>query len=316
MSVPQCLFFQDLEDLTEVFGRMSAGTSGQKLPLWADFSFLTFSVVLKQSWGLARFWCTQVWSWRSSSPASSPQRHVGRWSRHSLMCASPPGTRGVASHSSGRCFYAPCTLGWSRMSERRTSGSSRPSLRVQVLAVFSFISLGKSQFKCNVWENIWKSQTPFFQTSAAFWYTETGKTYHRRGGGSKTVFGEGFYGMFSLSWGLPPPLVFLWTTGCTPRGIPKPRVYQEDVNGEKLTVKKWWIFGADFSRFGADFFRFIRDINGEKETSRYWWSFSRLVFHGLPPLEFRNTRSFSPYVIQVPFRPLIFLSLPFWISML
>ena len=21
---------------------------------------------------------------------------------------------------------------------------------------------------------------------------------------------------------------------------------QEDVNGEKLTVKKWWIFGADF----------------------------------------------------------------------
>ena len=22
--------------------------------------------------------------------------------------------------------------------------------------------------------------------------------------------------------------------------------HQEDVNGEKLTVKKWWIFGADF----------------------------------------------------------------------
>ena len=35
------------------------------------------------------------------------------------------------------------------MSGRRTSGSSRPSLGVQVLAVFSFFSLGNSQFeKC------------------------------------------------------------------------------------------------------------------------------------------------------------------------
>ena len=33
------------------------------------------------------------------------------------------------------------------MSGRRTSGSSRPSLGVQVLAVFSFISWGKPQFK-------------------------------------------------------------------------------------------------------------------------------------------------------------------------
>ena len=40
MSVPKCFFFQDLEGLTEVFGRMSVGTSGRKLPLWADFSFL------------------------------------------------------------------------------------------------------------------------------------------------------------------------------------------------------------------------------------------------------------------------------------
>ena len=40
MSVSKCLFFQDLEGLTEVFGRMSAGISGQKLPLWAEFSFL------------------------------------------------------------------------------------------------------------------------------------------------------------------------------------------------------------------------------------------------------------------------------------
>ena len=59
------------------------------------------------------------------------------------------------------------------------------------------------------------------------------------------------------------------------RPIPLRKVIcQEDVNGEKLTVKKWWIFGADFSRFGADFFtvyadfsRFVRDINGEKSIS-------------------------------------------------
>ena len=31
MSVPKCLFFQDLGGLTEVFGRMSAGMSGRKL---------------------------------------------------------------------------------------------------------------------------------------------------------------------------------------------------------------------------------------------------------------------------------------------
>ena len=44
---------------------------------------------------------------------------------------------------------------------------------------------------------------------------------------------------------------------------------QEDVNGEKLTVKKWWIFGADFSRFTQSFSRLIRDIDGENKTSRY-----------------------------------------------
>ena len=38
--MPKCLFFQDLEGLTEVLGQMSAGMSGPKLPLWADFSFL------------------------------------------------------------------------------------------------------------------------------------------------------------------------------------------------------------------------------------------------------------------------------------
>ena len=46
MSVPKCLFFQDLEGLTEVFGRMSAGISGQKLPLWAEISFLTSNCTL------------------------------------------------------------------------------------------------------------------------------------------------------------------------------------------------------------------------------------------------------------------------------
>ena len=41
----------------------------------------------------------------------------------------------------------------------------------------------------------------------------------------------------------------------------------EDVNGEKLTVKKWWILGADFSRSTQRFSRFIRDINGGKNIS-------------------------------------------------
>ena len=43
MSVPTCFIFQDLERLTEVFGGMSAGISGRKLPLWADFSTKTIS---------------------------------------------------------------------------------------------------------------------------------------------------------------------------------------------------------------------------------------------------------------------------------
>ena len=42
-------------------------------------------------------------------------------------------------------------------------------------------------------------------------------------------------------------------------------MYHEDVNGEKLRMKKWWNFGADFSRFTQSFSRFIRDINGEKK---------------------------------------------------
>ena len=51
---------------------------------------------------------------------------------------------------------------------------------------------------------------------------------------------------------------------CTFFSIRFANLSQEDVNGEKLTVKKWWIFGADFSRFTQSFSRFIRDINGEK----------------------------------------------------
>ena len=51
MSVPKCLFFfQDLEGLTEVFGPMSAGISGPKLPLWADFSFLKDAGKNCQEW--------------------------------------------------------------------------------------------------------------------------------------------------------------------------------------------------------------------------------------------------------------------------
>ena len=46
-SAPKCFIFQDLEGLTEVFRRMSAGISVPKLPLWADFSFLTQSPRLK-----------------------------------------------------------------------------------------------------------------------------------------------------------------------------------------------------------------------------------------------------------------------------
>ena len=38
MSMPECLFSQDLEGLTKVFDRMCAGMSA---PIWADFSFLS-----------------------------------------------------------------------------------------------------------------------------------------------------------------------------------------------------------------------------------------------------------------------------------
>ena len=53
---------------------------------------------------------------------------------------------------------------------------------------------------------------------------------------------------------------------------------QEDVNGEKLTMKTWWIFGADFSRFTQSFSRLIRDINGEKQKTNI--SLFDDLFHG------------------------------------
>ena len=46
-------------------------------------------------------------------------------------------------------------------------------------------------------------------------------------------------------------------------------VCQEDVNGEKLTVKNGGFLVPIFSRFTQSFSRFIRDINGEQKTSRY-----------------------------------------------
>ena len=66
-------------------------------------------------------------------------------------------------------------------------------------------------------------------------------------------------------------------------------------NGEKnggFLVPIFSRFGADFFTVYADFSRFVRDINGEKKTStsRYRWAFSRLVFHGLPPLETGRSR--------------------------
>ena len=43
------------------------------------------------------------------------------------------------------------------------------------------------------------------------------------------------------------------------------KIFQEDVNGEKLTVKKWWIFGADFFHFLVPIFsRFTPIFHGFK----------------------------------------------------
>ena len=79
----------------------------------------------------------------------------------------------------------------------------------------------------------------------------------------------------------------------------------EDVNGEKLTAKKWWIFGADFSRFMQSFSRFIRDKNGEKKKSRvidmifFTVSFSRFA----PQNFFRSPRSYPGKTICALWTP-------------
>ena len=51
-------------------------------------------------------------------------------------------------------------------------------------------------------------------------------------------------------------------------------------------MKKWWIFGADFFTVYAEFFTVYKGCKGwKKKHLVIWWTFSRLVFHGLPPLE-------------------------------
>ena len=49
-------------------------------------------------------------------------------------------------------------------------------------------------------------------------------------------------------------------------------------------------FGADFFTVYADFSRLLRDANGEKKHLVIDVSFSRLVFHGLPPLDLVRKR--------------------------
>ena len=55
------------------------------------------------------------------------------------------------------------------------------------------------------------------------------------------------------------------TTLKLPENTLKAPSNQEDINGEKLTVKKWWIFGADFFTVYAEVFTVYK---GEK-TSCY-----------------------------------------------
>ena len=97
--------------------------------------------------------------------------------------------------------------------------------------------------------------------------------------GPKLPLGDDFFVHKCRSW---------WTSAET-GGALNP---QEDVNGEKLTVKKWWIFGADFFTVYAELFTVYKGHKRwKKKTSRYWWSFSRLVFHGLPPLETHTSQT-------------------------
>ena len=66
---------------------------------------------------------------------------------------------------------------------------------------------------------------------------------------------------------------------------------QEDGNGEKLTVKKWWLFGCRFFHglvpifftVYADFSRFVRDINGEKKNISLVMIFFTVSFSRFAP---------------------------------
>ena len=65
-----------------------------------------------------------------------------------------------------RGIFFGISVGWPRMSGRATSGTSRPSLGDQVLALFSLHLVVNIAVQKSVWENAWKSQTSFYQTSA------------------------------------------------------------------------------------------------------------------------------------------------------
>ena len=80
-----CFLFQNLEGLTEVFGQMSAGMSGPKLPLWADFSFLIERVPYRRSKPHSNrqqsrhFWASSLVSGPDGSRHSSDQLGNREW---------------------------------------------------------------------------------------------------------------------------------------------------------------------------------------------------------------------------------------------
>ena len=64
------------------------------------------------------------------------------------------------------------------------------------------------------------------------------------------TFGENFGALFVRNFLAPRNI------SCKLRSADVP--LQEDLNGEKLTVKKWWIFGADFFTVWCRFFHGLR----------------------------------------------------------
>ena len=75
---------------------------------------------------------------------------------------------------------------------------------------------GKRTIECAFQNQFWRPQKVGFAWSEPVSSKENnrtktnggGETYHRWGGGSKTIFGNGFYGMFSPPVSFPPPFVF------------------------------------------------------------------------------------------------------------